>query len=185
MQIWWWKALVSRSFVMASTHFGREKSTGWQCPKNQARSALSPALPFLLLMLLCFKVAISVYLRTDIVWARSLTEWGESGFTRPTFWHVSLSEIAGDTEEEATHAFGGKCLSEVSLASVLALIFLSILSLWKNAYYNGEVYKCIPFTQKQFFLCLFNIVWWHLLRLMSVFNVVIPLMFSTNTRSSM
>lgn len=34
-------------FVMANVHFGREKSTGLQCPKNQARFALCPALSLL------------------------------------------------------------------------------------------------------------------------------------------
>lgn len=157
MQIWWWKALVSMSFVMANTHFGREKWTGWQCPKNQGRSALCPALPPFLDMLLCFKIAIFVYLRTDILWARRLTQWGESGFPQA---HILTSvsvrkKIAEDIEEEVTHAFGGKCLSEVSLTLALALIFLSIMILLKNAYYNGKVYKCIALLKSNFSsLCL-------------------------------
>lgn len=44
MQIWWWEALLSRGFIIANTHLGRENPIGRPCPKNLD---LPSILPFL------------------------------------------------------------------------------------------------------------------------------------------
>ena len=94
-----------------------------------------------------------------MAWTRSRAD-GESGFHEVhVLTCVSVGKkISDDFEEEATHVFEGQRFPETSLTSSPVFIFLSIMILCKKiAYYNGEVCRCIVFTQKQFSLCLFNI----------------------------
>ena len=179
MQIWWWKALLSMGFVIANTHLGREKSAGWQCPKNRD---LPSVLAFPLSRILFFVSRWSFL----CIWGQMLYGLRDLTSSELGFHYAYISTCVSGGKWQRTmgrrghiHTFGGKCLPEVSLTSTPVFIFLSSVISWRMVIPHLHTFNChfhlcllwggstqcnyIDFTQKgqehkRFSLYLLNIV---------------------------